>query len=286
LKISAANKLGAFAPFRGYRLSSWFMNPEPTAIPLAYEETGAGAPVVLLHGYPLNRAMWQPQVAALRDAYRVVTPDLRGLGETEATPEPATMEDMARDVAALLDALEIERAIIGGLSMGGYVTLAFARLFPERVRALVLADTKATNDPPEILEMREQQAQLILEKGMAAMVEAFLPRLVAAETFARQPGIVKHLRGMMLSTKPAGAAAAQRGMAARRNQTDLLPTLHVPVLIIAGSEDILTPPSDSAAMRDALPAARLVVLEGAGHMANLESPAGFNQALREFLDET
>jgi pimeloyl-ACP methyl ester carboxylesterase len=252
---------------------------------LVYEEHGAGPPVVLLHGYPLNRSMWQPQVAALRDSYRVVTPDLRGLGETDATPS-VTMEDLARDVAELLDELKIARAVIGGLSMGGYVTLAFARLFPERVRALVLADTKAANDTDELRAAREQQARLMLEQGMTAMADGFLPRLLAARAFTEQPEVVEQVRAMMLSTKPTGAAAAQRAMAARRNHLDFLPSVKAPALIIVGSEDALTPPADAAAMHAALPNSRLVALPGAGHLANLESPAEFNQAVREFLESS
>ena len=133
-------------------------------IEMGYEEAGSGQPVLLLHGFPFDRTLWREQVETLKDSYRVVTPDLRGLGETEATDEPATMEEMARDVAALLDELKITRAVVGGLSMGGYVALAFYRLFPRRVRALVLADTRAQADTEDAKRTREETAQRALSK--------------------------------------------------------------------------------------------------------------------------
>ena len=226
--------------------------------------------------------MWRGQVAALAADYRVITPDLRGLGASPLA-ETATMADMARDVAALLDELEIRRAVIGGLSMGGYVTLEFARLFPERALSLVLADTKATADTAEARAGREKQAQLILAGGMAAMVKDFLPKMVAPRVFTEQPEVVAQIREMILAANPQGAAAAQRGMAARRDHLDYLPQITVPALIIVGSEDIPTPVSEAKLMRAALTDSRLLVIENTGHVANLERPEEFNAALDSFL---
>ncbi|HEY0082499.1 MAG TPA: alpha/beta fold hydrolase, partial [Pyrinomonadaceae bacterium] len=147
-------------------------------IELAYEESGAGSPVVLLHGFPFNRTLWREQVAALSARCRVITVDLRGHGETTVTPDPATMEVMAEDVAALLDELRIARIVVGGLSMGGYVALAFYRLFPERVRALILADTRPEADTDEARLTREETAKRALSEGMHTIADAMLPKLL------------------------------------------------------------------------------------------------------------
>jgi 3-oxoadipate enol-lactonase len=252
-------------------------------IETGYDEAGAGVPVVLLHGFPFDRTLWREQTEALKDSFRVVAPDLRGHGETEATDEPATMEEMARDVAALLDELKIARAVVVGLSMGGYVALAFYRLFPRRVRALLLADTRATADTEEAKRGREQAAQRALSEGMAAIADAMLPKLLAHTTHMKEPEKVGRVREMILRTKPAGAAAALRGMAQRRDQTRLLADVLQPTLVVVGSEDQITPPSDAEAMRSEIRGSRLEVIEGAGHVSNVERPGEFNAALLKFL---
>ena len=256
-------------------------------IEMAYDDTGSGQAVVLLHGYPFNRSMWREQVEALSASYRVITPDLRGLGETlpsTTANEPATMETMAQDVAALMDELNIQRAAVGGLSMGGYVTLAFYRRFPLRVRALVLADTRAQSDTEEARRKREQQAQKALEEGMKGIADAMLPKLLAPATLHERPAIVARVREMMVKTKPKGAAAALRGMAVRIDQTDFLPSIFAPTLIIVGSEDELTPPSDSELMHREIRGSRLEIIKGAAHVSNLENTAEFNRVLIEFLN--
>ncbi|HEX8476545.1 MAG TPA: alpha/beta fold hydrolase [Pyrinomonadaceae bacterium] len=255
-------------------------------IEMAYEEAGrTDAPVVvLLHGYPLNRSMWSEQVDELSAHHRVVTPDLRGLGETTAGGEATTMEEMAEDVAALLDELQIrERVVLGGLSMGGYVSLAFYRLLPRRVRALILADTRATPDTEEGRRGREESAQKALEEGMELIADAMLPKLLAPETL-KQAHITERVRTMLTATKPAGAAAALRAMSVRRDQRDMLPHIDVPTLILVGSEDVLTPPADAEAMHRAIGGSRLEIIDGAGHMPNVERPSEFNRALSDFLD--
>ncbi|HEX8072980.1 MAG TPA: alpha/beta fold hydrolase [Pyrinomonadaceae bacterium] len=253
-------------------------------VELAYDEAGEGAGVVLLHGFPFDRSLWREQAAALAENYRVITPDLRGFGASSGDgAEAATMDEMARDVAALLDELVLERVALGGLSMGGYVALAFYRLFPRRVRALVLADTRPQGDTDEARTNRETLAQRALAEGMQPVVEAMLPKMLAPATFTEQPEVVARLRAMMLATPPAGAAAALRGMALRRDQRDLLPDILAPTLILVGSEDTITPPADAELMRREIHGARLERIEGAGHCSNLERPAEFNRALAQFL---
>ncbi|HKR14625.1 MAG TPA: alpha/beta fold hydrolase [Pyrinomonadaceae bacterium] len=252
-------------------------------IQLAYTDVGAGPAVVLLHGYPFNRSLWTEQAEVLRDRYRVVIPDLRGFGESDSTASPATMNRMAEDVAGLMDHLEIEQAVIGGLSMGGYVALAFARQIPARMRALVLADTRAQADTEEGKQARAQQAEKALAEGMAGIADAMLPKLLTPDTVSKRPEVVKRIRDMMLKTKPEGAAAALMGMAQRDDQTEFISSIEVPALIAVGREDALTPVADSEAMHAKIADSRLVVIENAGHVANLEQTEQFNDALRAFL---
>ena len=159
---------------------------------------------MLIHGYPFNRSLWNEQVAALSTSYRVIVPDLRGSGESESSPGPSNDEPHGQDVAQLMDHLEITRAVIGGLSMGGYVALAFYKQFPSRVRALILADTRAQADTEEGKQTRAQQAEKALSEGMAGIADAMLPKLLTPETVSKRPEIVKRVRDMMLKTKPEG----------------------------------------------------------------------------------
>ena len=254
-------------------------------IQMAYTDSGMGRPIVLIHGYPFNRSLWNEQVAALSTSYRVIAPDLRGFGESDASDGPATMNQLARDVVLLLNHLGIVRATIAGLSMGGYVALAFYKQLPSRVRALVLADTRAQADTEEAKQTRAQQAEKALAEGMAGIADAMLPKLLTPETVSKHPEILKRVRDMMLKTKPEGAAAALRGMAEREDQTDLLPKISVPSLILVGAEDAITPVADSEKMHHAIAGSRLVVLENAGHVSNLERTEQFNHALQDFLKE-
>jgi pimeloyl-ACP methyl ester carboxylesterase len=253
---------------------------------MAYDDVGSGPPLVLLHGFPFNRSMWREQAEALSARYRVITPDLRGLGETTAADgnEPATMNLMAQDVAALMERLGIARAAIGGLSMGGYVALALVHKFRLRVRALVLADTRPQADTDEARANREQQAQKALAEGMDSLADAMLPKLLAPSTLSEQPSIVERVRRMITSTRPEGAASALRGMAQRSDRTFFLPDIIAPTLIIVGSEDRITPLADAELMRREIRGSRLEVIEGAGHVSNLERPMQFNYALKDFLD--
>lgn len=255
-------------------------------ITIAYTDVGSGRPVVLIHGYPFNRSLWNEQVAALSGSCRVIAPDLRGFGESDSSNETATMNRMAQDVAALLDHLGVPRATFGSLSMGGYVTLAFYKQFASRVRALILADTRATPDTAEAKQNRAQQAEKALAEGMAGIADAMLPKLLTPETVSKRPEIVKRVRDMMLKTKPEGAAAALRGMAERDDQTSLLSKITVPTLILVGAEDAITPVSHSEKMNELIAGSRLVVLENAGHVSNLERTEKFNEAVLDFLSES
>jgi pimeloyl-ACP methyl ester carboxylesterase len=253
-------------------------------IEMAYDDTGgSGAALVLLHGFPFDCSMWRGQASALGGEFRVVAPDLRGMGETPLGDGDVTMEVLAEDVAALLDELNLGRVVLGGLSMGGYVAFEFFRKFPERVRALVLADTRPQADTEEGRRAREENAQRALKEGMAPIVESMLPKLLSEGTRERGGEVVEGVRAMMLGTSPEGAAAALRAMAVRREQTELLPSINVPTLIIVGDEDTITPPSDAETMNKKINGSRLVVVEGAAHLSNVERPLEFNRALIEFM---
>ena len=252
-------------------------------VEIAYDDRGSGPSVVLLHGYPFSRLIWREQVEELKQTHRVVIPDLRGHGESAVTPAPATMQDMALDVAVIMENLNISRATVAGLSMGGYVALAFYRLFPLRVRSLVLADTRPQADTDEGKQNRAVQAEKALQEGMEGIADALLPKLLAPETVAKRPDIVKRVREMMVKTEPEGAAAALHGMAQRQDQTAFLSRIISPTLIIVGREDSLAPLADAEMMHREIGGSRLVIIEGAAHIPNIERPEEFNRAFVKFL---
>lgn len=252
-------------------------------VELAWEEVGRGMPVVLLHAFPLNRSMWAEQRQELAGRYRVITPDFRGHGQSDLLEEDSTMERLAEDVRGLLDLLRLDRAVLGGLSMGGYVSLAFYRCYPERVLALILADTRASADSDEGRRGREELAAVAEKEGSAAVAARLLPKLLGTSSRERKPEVGAAVREMTHSTSPASIARALRGMGARPDSTPLLPKIQCPTLVLVGEEDTLTPPADSEAMAKAIPGARLVRLPGAGHLSNLEQPIQFNSLLHDFL---
>jgi 3-oxoadipate enol-lactonase len=255
-------------------------------IEIAFTDVGEGPAVLFLHGYPFDKSMWSEQVGAMKAAgFRAIAPDLRGLGETESSGELATMDEMARDAAALLDQLRVEQAVVCGLSMGGYVAFEFMHLFPTRVRGLVLAGTRAPADNEQEKAGREQQVQTMLRAGMVPISIATLPKLLALRTLAEKPDVVKRVRALMVGSDPKGAAAAQRGMAARRDYTEDLPKINVPTLIIVGREDSIRPVADAEFMHRGISDSRLEIIDDAAHMTNMEQPEGLNKALLMFLKQ-
>jgi pimeloyl-ACP methyl ester carboxylesterase len=252
---------------------------------LGYDDEGAGSAVVLLHGFPLGRWIWDGPRAALRDRYRVIAPDFRGHGDSEVTPGPYTMDALAEDVARLLDGLRVERAVVGGLSMGGYVAFAFWRRFPARVRALLLCDTRAKGDDRGEKIMRQSTAQVALDKGTAAVVDGMLPKLLAPRTLAERPDLCAAVRARLARTDPRAVAATLLGMKDRADSTPTLATISVPTLIVVGSDDQLTPPTLARELQAGVAGARLEVVADAGHLAPVEQPAATSAALRRFLDD-
>lgn len=255
------------------------------SLPLAYLDQGNGMPVVLLHGFPLDRRLWTHQ-RALGARYRLVLPDLRGFGQTPVAPGDEAgvpMDRYARDVGDLLDDLGLERVVLGGLSMGGYVAMACWRRFPERISAMVLFDTKSAADAPETRANREPMATKALTEGAASLVEGQLPGLLTRRTLAEHPEVVSAVSRMIAESAPRGIAGASRGMAARPDSTPLLATIAVPTLLLVGAEDAISPLAEMRAMAEAIPGARLAVIPGAAHLTPLEAPEAVNQALGGFL---
>lgn len=249
-------------------------------ITLHYEDRGQGLPVLLIHAFPLSGMIWQPQVTALENDYRFIVPDLRGFGASSAPVGPYPMETYADDMVALLDTLGIEQAVLGGVSMGGYIIFAFLRRYAERVRALVLADTRSAADTEEIRAGRETNAQLAETEGASAMADVMLPKLLSP---AASLELQAHVRSIIERNTPQGIAGALRGMGMRSAADDLLPSIHVPTLIVCGQEDTLTTPAEMKTMHTALPGSQFVEIAGAGHIANLEQPDAFTQVLDTFL---
>ncbi|MEV5747254.1 alpha/beta hydrolase [Actinoallomurus sp. NPDC052308] len=246
-------------------------------------DVGDGTPLVLLHAFPLSSAMWLAQREALSARFRVVTPDLRGFGGSPLGTAEPSVDVMADDVAALLDAKGIDRAVVGGLSMGGYVTLAFCRRHADRVLGLVLADTKATADTETARAGRLRMAERLEEdKTVDVLLEDLLPRLVGPTTMRQRALIYGRVRGLVQSAPPAAAAWAQRAMAARPDALESLAELRSPALVIHGAEDEITTEEDARAMADALPNAELTPVPGSGHLTAVEQPQLFNDAVAEF----
>jgi pimeloyl-ACP methyl ester carboxylesterase len=252
---------------------------------LAYADEGPGPVVVLLHGFPLSRGMWNEQLTGIGSTYRIIAPDLRGHGESPAPEGVYTMDEMADDVVELLDTLHIaEPVVLGGLSMGGYVALSLVARYPRRVRALMLMDTRAGADTPEAAQGRETTAQAVLEaKSAASVATGMVPKLFSKHTIEERPERVAPLRAVMEATTPRGIAGALRGMAKRPDRRADLAAIAVPTLVIVGEEDVITPPAEAKAMSDAIPHARLVIIPRAGHMAPYENPSVVNPVILQFL---
>lgn len=261
-----------------------------------YEDVGRGPALLLVHGFPLDRTLWTYQMEALKYDYRLIVPDLRGHGQSQVPLGPYRMDQMADDLRALLQALKIERVVLAGLSMGGYIAFAFWQIYPHLVRALVLADTRAAADTVAGRLNRQAMIQRVQAEGTGAIVDEMLPKLLSPTTLEGKPEVVAHARRMMVNTPAAGVVGALQGMAERPDSTPGLATITVPTLIVVGEDDAITPPAEAEAMRSTIlsahrsraarreiPSVTLARIPDAGHLAPLENPPAFNQALREFL---
>jgi 3-oxoadipate enol-lactonase len=253
--------------------------------PMTHGERGEGPgdPLVLLHAFPLNRRMWAPQVEALSETRRVITPDYPGFGRSPRPPAQPDVRYYAEQIRDLLDALRLERVVLGGLSMGGYVAFACMRLFPERVTALVLANTRPDPDPEEAKQARRDLARKVAEEGVGVLPRVQMERLLAPQTLEGNKAVVEYVRDIMLESSPDGVVAALGAMRDRPDSTELLGQIKVPTLVIGGAEDALSTPEVMGRMAAKIPASEHTTLEGTGHLSNLEAPQSFNAALLDFL---
>lgn len=250
---------------------------------LAVEVRGEGPAILLVHGYPLDRTIWRDQIDAL-EGFRRIAPDLRGMGQSDAPDLGYGMALYAADLAGLLDALGVDQVVLCGLSMGGYVALEFLRQWRSRVRGLVLMDTRAEADSPEVRRARDAAAATARERGSGAVADTMLPKMLGPATMNGRPEIVERVRALMAATPVAGMVGALAAMRDRAGSESLLPTLAgIPTLVLVGAADILTPPDQARAMAEAIPGARLAIIPGAGHLPPVEQPAATTESLREFL---
>lgn len=252
-------------------------------VPLHYLDEGSGPPVLLLHAFPVSSEMFRPQIRALAARYRILAPDQRGFGRSPPSPGPTTMIALAQDALALLDHLGIDTAVVGGVSMGGYATMALLQHDPSRVRALVLADTQMGADDEAGRQRREETARSIEARGMAALVENLVPKLLSPDAPAE---VRRTLVRLVETNPPEGSAAASRGMALRADSRNILARYAGPSLVVVGENDVLTPRARAEEMARVLSNASVVEIPGAGHLANLEAPDAFNRALDAFLEST
>lgn len=240
---------------------------------------------VLLHAFPLGANQWEPQMRSIPAGWRLITPDLRGFGgSTELDSLSAlSMTDFADDVVDLLEELKVSRAVIGGLSMGGYAALALYQGAPQFFEGLVLADTRATADTPEGRANRRNMLALVDREGPSGVAREMMPKLLGKTTRELNPAIEAQARRLIKQQSPVAIRGAIHRMMHRPDSMALLPQIAVPTLVIVGEEDELTPPDDSKRMAEAVPGATLVTIPHAGHLSNLEQPAAFNEALNAFL---
>jgi len=245
----------------------------------------AGTPelgtLLCLHAFPLNARMWEPQLSLAASGWRIIAPHFPGLQDDQDSQ--GSFDVVAAAVVDLCESLAIDAPIVCGVSMGGYLSFALLRRARALVRALVLCDTRAEADPPQAREGRLKMLATLRERGVDAIADEMIPRLLGATTRQHQPAVAERVRSLALSNRPDGVAGVLTAMMTRQDATALLPTIACPTLIIVGSEDILTPPSMSEAMHAAIGASELVILDQTGHLPNLEQPQRFNTTLSRFL---
>lgn len=260
------------------------MDAHLNGIRLKYTDEGTGTPIVLLHAFPLNRAMWEPQINPFSGGFRTIAIDLRGHGGSSQGLTPHTLDDLATDIKHLLDHLHIQEAIFVGLSMGGYILMAFYRLYPDRVKALVLADTRAQADTPDGRAGRFEMIRTAETQGVTAIADIMIPRLLSVHTIKADPELVENVRRMILHNPVETIVADLRAMADRPDSVPLLAQIACPTLVLVGELDQSTPPSDARLMAERIPGAQLAVLRHAAHLSNLEQAEAFNKTVFSFVE--
>ncbi|TAK70807.1 MAG: alpha/beta hydrolase [Actinomycetota bacterium] len=254
-------------------------------VDLGYDDVGTGPAVVLLPAFPFPRQIWQAQRDALaQQGWRVLTVDLRGFGESALGDDEPALPYLAGDVLALLERLRIDRCVLGGVSMGGYVAMAMLRQAPEVVAGLLLVDTKATADSPDAAAVRRQEADAVDGSRSTQLLAQSLPsRLLGPVTRSQRPELVDQVRDWIAAASPAAVAWAQRAMATRPDSLDVLAALGVPALVLWGEDDVVSPQAEQAAMLGVLSRGTAVALPGVGHLSPLEAPEAVTAAIAGFI---
>lgn len=255
-------------------------------VTISYKVTGKGEPILLVHGHPFDHTMWDPQTKSLSKLYQVITPDVRGYGKSGLPKSAATrFEDYATDLLALMDTLGIDSFHLSGLSQGGQIIMEIFRQAPSRIKSLIFADTFASLDTPEVKQGRYDTADRLEKEGMDTYSDEVIYKMIKPEHVASQPTVAAHIIKMMKATPPKGAATALRARAERIDYLkDVLPTINIPTLVIVGRQDEFTPVAKAEELQQSLQNCKLVIIEDAGHMPNLEHPEEFNNAVLDFLD--
>ena len=251
-------------------------------VEIGYDDVGTGVPIAFVHGFPHNRTLWAPQVSALVDRARCIAPDLRGFGES-SKHGPFSIDQFADDIAMLLRELGIDRAVVAGLSMGGYVAFALWRRHRSLVRGLVLADTRAGADSDETRAKRLALVEVARSRGAGAVADGQITGMIGKTTRDKRPALTDEVHRMLASASVDGIVGALEAMMGRIDSTETLATIDVPTLVVVGGEDVLTPRSEAEILHEAIRGSRLEVIEHAGHVSNMERPAAFNHVLSEFL---
>jgi 3-oxoadipate enol-lactonase len=258
----------------------------PRSIKIAYDDVGTGLPVVLLHAFPLDHEMWAPQLGPISQAgYRVIALDLPEFGGTGPDNEGFTIDRGADMVSAFLDALEIRKAVVVGLSMGGYVAMSIARRHPSLLAGLVLADTRAAPDMPHLRANRDKLIAAIQEKGAIAAADAMLPNLFSEPTRATNPALIERVRQIALRQTPSGLISGLRALRDRPDAAPEMESVSVPILVLVGEFDTVTPPLSAARIAGTVRRSELAHIPGAGHLSSLENPAAFNSSVIAFLKQ-
>lgn len=261
------------------------MREQPVSLgSIRYTDTGSGMPVFLVHGYPLDGRVWGDVGAILASSCRVIVPDLPGFGEAKLAGSFSSMDDLARALLELADALKIERFVLAGLSMGGYVGQALYRLAPNRLAGLSFVDTRANADDEAGKAGRNKMIELLDQQGTPGVVEAMLPKMLHPDAYTLDPAVVERQREIMSAQKPQTLKCACAAMRDRPEFFSHLPKLSVPLQVIVGEGDVIAPPDVAKKIAEMTPGARLDIIAGAGHMAPLEKPAEVAEAMEKFVN--
>ncbi len=246
---------------------------------------GKGAPILLIHGFPLDHTMWDDQINFLSESSQVIAPDLRGFGRSDVTEGTVSMEQFADDLNLLLDEIGITESVtICGLSMGGYIVWHFIQKYSDRIKSIILCNTRSAADSDEAKTKRKKMVEMVLSGGLPFIADSMIPNLLSENTIKNQKEIVLKLKKIILGAKPEGVVAALKGMAERPDSTSFLSSIQKPVLLIVGEHDKLTPASEMKKMAESIPNAQYKMIECAGHMSPMESPEIVNNEISQFLN--